>query len=72
MKSVYRIIDNIERKKVIIYELDTTTLKQTAGVMIEVNYINYMVDKKDEMLGHLIKFRQLKERNFFHSFYFGL
>lgn len=45
-----RIIDNIERKKVIIYELDSTTLKQTAGVMIEVNYINYMVDKKGNVI----------------------
>lgn len=40
-----RIIENIEKKKVIIYEIDSTSLKQTAGVMIEVSYINYMIDK---------------------------
>lgn len=45
-----RIIDNIERKNVIIYELDSTIAKQTAGVMIEVSYINYMVDKKGNVI----------------------
>lgn len=45
-----RIIDNIERKNVIIYELDSTVSKQTAGVMIEVSYINYMIDKKGNVI----------------------
>jgi len=45
-----RIINNIERKNVIIYELDSTVLKQIASVMIEVSYINYMIDKKGNVI----------------------
>jgi len=45
-----RIIDRIQRKKVIIYELDSTSMKQIASLMIEVSYINYTIDKK----GYLI------------------
>ena len=41
-----KIIDNIVRKKVIIYELDSTSMKQIASLMIEISYINYTIDKK--------------------------
>lgn len=41
-----RIINSIERKKVIIFELDSTIAKQIASVMIEVSYLNYTIDKK--------------------------
>ena len=40
-----KVIDSIVKKDVIIYELDTTLIKQVASVMIEVSYINYMMDK---------------------------
>ena len=39
-----RIIDNIQLKKIIIYELDSTISKQTVSAMIEVSYINYVID----------------------------
>ena len=45
-----RIIKNIERKNVIIYELFSSMLKQTASVMIEVSYINYMQDKTGKVM----------------------
>lgn len=41
-----RIINNIERKNVILFELDSTIAKQIATVMIEVSYINYTINKK--------------------------
>lgn len=41
-----RIIDEIERKQVIIFELDSTIAKQIATVMIEISYINYTINKK--------------------------
>lgn len=41
-----KIIDNIERKKVVIYELDSTIAKQTASIMVEISYITYTIDKK--------------------------
>ena len=34
-----------ERKKVIIYELDSTIAKQTASIMVEISYITYTIDK---------------------------
>ena len=40
-----RIINNLKRKKVIIYELDSTIAKQAASVLIEISYINYTIDK---------------------------
>ena len=40
-----RVIKDIERKKVVIFELDSTIAKQVASVMIEISYINYMMDK---------------------------
>lgn len=40
-----RVIKDIEREKVIIFELDSTIAKQVASVMIEISYINYMMDK---------------------------
>lgn len=40
-----RIISDIEKKKVIIFELDSTIAKQIASVMIEISYLNYTIDK---------------------------
>ncbi len=45
-----RIINDIQRKKVTLYEVDSTSYKQTASLMIEVSYINYVLDHN----GHLI------------------
>jgi len=45
-----RIINDIEKKKVIVFELDSTSIKQTARVMIEISYINYMIDKKGKVI----------------------
>lgn len=40
-----KIINNIRKKNVIIYGLDSTIARQTACVMIEVSYITYTIDK---------------------------
>lgn len=40
-----RIISDIKKKKVNIFELDSTIAKQIASVMIEISYINYTIDK---------------------------
>lgn len=40
-----KIISDIEKKKVIIFELDSTIAKQVASLMIEISYINYTIDK---------------------------
>ena len=40
-----KIISDIEKKNVIIFELDSTLVKQTASLMIEISYINYTIDK---------------------------
>lgn len=40
-----RIISDIVRKNVIVFELDSTIAKQTACVMIEIEYLNYTIDK---------------------------
>lgn len=40
-----KIISGIEKKKVIIFELDSTVAKQIASVMIEISYLNYTIDK---------------------------
>lgn len=40
-----KIISDIEKKKVIIFELDSTIAKQIASVMIEISYLNYTIDK---------------------------
>lgn len=40
-----KIISNIEKKKVIIFELDSTIAKQVASLMIEISYLNYTIDK---------------------------
>lgn len=41
-----KIINNIERKQVIIYELDSTIAKQTISAMIEISYITYTINSK--------------------------
>lgn len=40
-----KIISDIERKKVILFELDSTIAKQIASLMIEISYYNYTIDK---------------------------
>lgn len=40
-----RIIDEIEKKKVIIYSIDSTIAKQTVSAMIEISYLNYVINK---------------------------
>ena len=45
-----RIINDIKKKKVILYELDSTVIKQTVSLMIQISYINYMMDSA----GHII------------------
>ena len=40
-----RIIENIEPKKIIVYELDSTIIKQTISAMVEISYVNYMINK---------------------------
>jgi len=40
-----RIINNIQKKKVIIYETFSSTAKQVVSAMIEISYINYTMDK---------------------------
>lgn len=45
-----RIIENVERKKVILYEIDSTIAKQSAALMIEISYINYVVNESGEII----------------------
>lgn len=40
-----RIINNIQKKNVIIYEVFSSTAKQVVSAMIEISYINYTIDK---------------------------
>ena len=40
-----RIISDIEKINVVIFELDSTIAKQIASVMIEISYFNYVLDK---------------------------
>ncbi len=40
-----KIINNIERQNVVIYELDSTIAKQTLSAMIEISYITYTINK---------------------------
>lgn len=41
-----RVINNIQKVKVILYEVDSTISKQVASLMIEVSYINYTLNNK--------------------------
>lgn len=43
-KGYKKIISNIKRKDVILYEVDSTTVKQVASVMIEIAYIGYTIN----------------------------
>ncbi len=45
-----RVIENIEKKDVILYEFDSTTAKQSASLMIEIEYNNYVINDKGELL----------------------
>lgn len=40
-----KVIDQINKKRVILYELDSTSMKQVASLMIEISYFNYTLDK---------------------------
>lgn len=41
-----RVINDIQRVNVILYEIDSTIAKQVASYVIEVSYINYMLNHK--------------------------
>ena len=45
-----RIIEDIERVNVIIYEIDSTLAKQVLLAMIEISYKNYVVDKNGNVI----------------------
>ncbi len=45
-----RIIKDIKRENVIIYEIDSTISKQVSICMIEISYKNYMVNKKGDTI----------------------
>ena len=45
-----RIIDNIEKKKMIIYELDSTIAKQVVSTLIEIKYVNYTVNNEGKVV----------------------
>lgn len=45
-----RIINDIKKKNVIIYELDSTIAKQTVSAMIEISYYNYIIDRKGNIV----------------------
>ena len=45
-----KIIDSIEKKKVIIYELDSTIAKQVVSTLIEIKYINYTVNNEGKLI----------------------
>ena len=45
-----RIIDNIKRKNMTIYELDSTIAKQVVSTYIEISYWNYKVDKNGNVI----------------------
>lgn len=45
-----KIIDSIEKKKVIIYELDSTIAKQVVSTLIEIKYINYTVNNEGKII----------------------
>ena len=40
-----KVINDIKRKNVIIYGIDSTIARQTACVMIEISYVTYTLDK---------------------------
>lgn len=45
-----KIISDIEKKKVILFELDSTIAKQIASLMIEITYLNYTIDKNGRVI----------------------
>ena len=45
-----KIVEQITRKNVIIYELDSTSIKQTLSAMIEISYISYTINHKGDIL----------------------
>lgn len=45
-----RIITNIQKKNVIIYEVFSSTAKQVVSALIEVSYINYTTDKQGRVI----------------------
>lgn len=49
-KGNKRIIQNIQKKNVIIFEVFTSTAKQVVTAMIEIDYLNYMIDKNGKVI----------------------
>lgn len=45
-----KIISNIVRKNVVIFELDSTIAKQIVSAMIEISYITYKIDKNGKII----------------------
>lgn len=52
-----RIIRDIEKKNVILFEVDSTIAKQVATMMVEISYFNYVINSK----GHVISGDQTKK-----------
>lgn len=45
-----RIIDSIQKKKIIIFETFSSTAKQVVSAMIEISYITYMINKDGKII----------------------
>lgn len=49
-RGIKRIIDNINRKEVIVYETLSSSVKQVVSVYIEIEYVNYVINNKGEVI----------------------
>lgn len=45
-----RIIENIKKNDVILFELDSSSIKQVATIMVDISYNNYVVDKENNII----------------------
>lgn len=45
-----RIITDIEKKRVVLYDIINTSVRQTFSLLIEVSYINYKIDKFGQVI----------------------
>ena len=45
-----KVINDIERKNVIVYEMDSTIAKQVISAIIEVSYLEYTIDKEGKVV----------------------
>lgn len=48
--NLKRIIDNIEKKKIIILNVDSNSIYQRISTLIKISYINYVVDKNGKIV----------------------